>query len=204
MASKDKFIVTSPVAEFGYAHLRTPDTKFNPEGDYKLDFFLSPEDAKAFVERIEKDPRAVVNGKKAKVKATKVDGLIKFKSKQHAVVKNKKGETFDVKPRLFYIVDGKTTPYPETAAAPFAGSRGEVEVEVVPFEGFGGGLTLRVRAVRLHEVVEGATSGAAGDWDEIPEGFTSGVKEAPVKEGNEFANDEDGDDEDSEELDERW
>lgn len=204
MAKSEKFIVTSPVAEFGYAHLRTPDTKFDADGAYKLDFFLSPEDAKAFCEVIEADPRASVNGKKSKVKATKVDGLIKFRTKQKAIVRNKKGEAFDVKPRLFYIVDGQTAPYPEEKGAPFAGSKGEVEVEVVPFEGFGGGLSLRIRAVRLHEIVEGSSASSTGNWGEVAEGYTAGVSSAPER-GESSGGDDDGDDSsDDDELDERW
>lgn len=205
MAKSDKFIFTFPVAEFGYAHLRTPDTKFNADGgDYKLDFFLDPEAAREAVAQIEADPRAVVKGKKSKVKATKVDGTIKFRSKQKAVVRNKAGEQFDVKPRLFYIVDGQTVPYPEDKPAPYAGSRGEVEVEIVPFEGFGGGLSLRLRAVRLHEIVEGASTGqAAGNWGDVPEGVSTGVSQAPERPTSDGSDDDDdGDDDDS--LDDRW
>lgn len=200
MAKQPKFIVTSPVAEFGYAYLRTPDTQFNPEGDYKVDFYLDPEKATEFCKMIESDPRAVVKGKRSRVKATKVDGKIKFRSKQHALVKNGKGETFEVKPQVFHIVDGKTEPYPEDAPPPFMGSTGEVEVEVVPYEGFGGGLTLRLRAVRLHEVVSGA-SGGSRSWSDVAEGYTSSSVERDTSDNAEVGDEEDEGDDDS--LD-RW
>lgn len=203
MAKQDRFIVTTPVVELGYGYLRTPDTKFNPDGDYKLDFFLSPDEAKAFCENIEKDKRSasIKTGKKGKLKGTKVDGLIKFKTKQHAKVKSKSGEEFEMKPRLYYIVDGKTEPYPEDSPLPWSGSTGEVEVEVVPFDGFGGGITLRLRAVRLHKIVEGQASGS-GNWSTVEEGYgsTSEARSKVDAEEEDFEDDEEDDDEEGE----RW
>jgi len=201
MAKKDKFIVTTPTAEMGYGHLRYPDTKFNPEGDYKQDFFLNSEEAKAFCLTIEGDPRAVVKGKKAKLKPTKVDGQFKFKTKQHAKVKSG-DEVFEVKPRLYYIVDGKTVEYPEDAPTPYAGSKGQLELEVVPFEGFGGGLSLRLRAIRFTEIVEGS-KGTSGNWDDVEEGYTSKAIERPQTPSDK---DDDLDDEveENDDEEERW
>lgn len=195
MAKKEKFIVTTPTVELGFGSLRTPDTKFNPEGDYKQDFFMSPEAAKAFVEKVESDPRMAAFGKKAKLKFTKVDGTIKFRTKQHAVVKNKAGEVFNVKPRLFYIVDGKTVEYPEDAPNPWSGTKAEIEVELVPYDGFGGGVTMRLRAVRFLEIVEGKKK--TGNWSEVPEDYTSPAVarvEAPTE--ADFDDDAEGDDDD--------
>lgn len=204
MAKKDKFIVTTPVVELGYGYLRTPDTHFNADGDYKQDFFMSPEDAKAFCARIESDPRSITQkGKKAKLKGTKVDGLIKFKTKQHATIENRSGEKFEVKPRLYHIVDGKTVEYPEDAPLPWSGSTGEIEVEVVPFDGFGGGLTLRLRAIRLHEVVEGK-SGGNSNWADVEEGYTSQSKERPAAQDEEDSGFDDAEEEDDEDGEERW
>lgn len=210
MAKQEKFIVTTPVAEIGYAWLRKPDTAFNKEGDYKADFFLTQEEAVAFCRMIESDPRAMVKGRAAKLKGTKVDGMIKFKSKQHAQIKKKvpgkDDEIIHIQPKLFYIVDGKTVPYPEDAPAPFGGSTGELELEVVPFEGFGGGLSLRLRAIRLHEVVSGGT-GSSGAWADTPDGYTSGNKQYVAADGpeagsggNEFEDVEDEEEDD----DARW
>lgn len=209
MAKNDKFIVTTPIVELGYGYLRTPDTKFDTKGSYKQDFFMSPADAKNFVAQIESDPRAVVKGKKAKVKFTKVDGTMKFRSKQNAEVKSKDtGEVFNIKPRLYYIVDGKTIEYPEDSPIPFSGSTGEIEVEVVPFEGFGGGLSLRLRAIRLHKIVTG-TPKASGDWAEVSEDFVSGVEVRDtsntgkaVDSGEDVDTDDDMDD--MEDDDSRW
>lgn len=204
MAKAEKFIVNTPVAELSYGYLRFPDTKFNPEGDYKQDFLLSAEDAKKFCERVESDPRAVVKGKKAKVKFTKVDGQYKFRSKQHATVKTKSGEVFEMKPRLYYIVDGKTVEYPEDKPQPWSGSTGEIEVEIVPFDGFGGGLTMRLRAIRLHKIVEGKTGGN-GNWEEVEEGYTSSSAPRPVSDDDEKElSEEDVEDESDDEEEERW
>lgn len=197
MAKKERFIVTTPVATLGYGFLRTPDTKFNKEGDYKQDFFLSEEAAKAFCTMVNKDPRA----KGAKLKYTKVDGTFKFRSKQHATIKSKNGEVFDMKPRLYYIVDGKTVEYTEDMPAPWSGSTGEIELEVVPFDGFGGGLTMRLRAIRLHDIVEGKTGG--GNWADVEDGYTSASKarseESPDDDDDDFEDDVEDDDEE-----EKW
>lgn len=210
MAKKDLFIVTTPPAEIGYAWLRKPDTAFNKDGDYKADFFLTPDEATEFCKMVENDPRSLVKGKKVKVKGTKVDGKIKLKSKQHATITMKKGgkeEKIEIKPKLFYIVDGKTVPYPEDAPTPFAGSVGELELEVVPFEGFGGGVSFRLRAIRLHEIVEGTSGGSGNSWSDTPEGYTSGKKqyEASDAEGAEDEPEQDADDEGDYDDDEaRW
>lgn len=205
MAKADRFIVTTPVVELGYCYLRKPDTQFNKEGDYKADILMTPEQAKEFCARVESDARATVKGKKARLKPTKVDGQIKFKTKQHAIIKLKSGDTTEVKPRLYHIVDGKTVEYPEDAPAPFAGSKGEVEVEVVPFEGFGGGLTLRLRAIRFHEIVGGSTGGT-GDWAEVDDGYTSGVRKYEKAEGEDSEDDSDSSDveDNSDDEDDRW
>lgn len=202
MAKQDKWIVTTPEVIFSYGYLRTPDVKFNPDGDYKQDVLMTPEQAKKFCEQVESDPRAIVKGKKARLKFTKVDGMLKFKTKQHAKI-TYKGETFDVKPNLYYVVDGKTVEYPEDAPIPYAGSTGQLEVEVVPFEGFGGGLSLRLRAVRLKDIVEGKKT-TTGDWDEVPEGYTSKAIEKPIAEDTEGDIDEDEVEEDDDGAEERW
>lgn len=171
MAKKQRWIVTTPVVTIGYNHLRTPDTKFDAEGDYKCDFFMDEAQAKAFCTAINKDARA--GGKK--VKYTKVDGQFKFKTKQSAIIRDKKsGEEYDMKPRLNYIVAGKTVEYPETSPSPWSGSRAEIELEVVPYDTFGGGLTLRVRALRLHSIVEGKPQ---GNWAEVDEDYSSSSAE---------------------------
>ena len=204
MAKADKFIVTTPVVELGYAWLRVPDTAFNKDGDYKADFFMTPEQAKEFCAMVESDPRALVKGKKARLKGTKVDGQIKFKSKQHAKItikNNGKEEVIDMKPRLFYIVDGKTVEYPESEPAPFAGSKAELELEVVPFDGFGGGLSLRLRAMRLHEIVAGSTGGG-NTWGDVEEGTSTGIRQRSESDNKEYSTD-DADDSDDDD-DSRW
>jgi len=209
MAKQEKFIVTTPVAEIGYAWLRKPDTAFNKEGDYKADFFLTQEEAVAFCRNIESDPRAMVKGRAAKLKGTKVDGMIKFKSKQHAQIKKKvpgkDDEIIHIQPKLFYIVEGQTVPYPDDAPAPFGGSTGELELEVVPFEGFGGGLSLRLRAIRLHKVVSGGT-GTSGAWADTPEGYTSSSAQYQAADGPEAATGDDPEveEDDGEGEDDRW
>jgi len=167
MAKSNKWIVYTPVVELGYCWLHKPDDKFG-DPTYKAEFFLSPEQAKKFAEMLENDPRAVLDKKKLKLKGNSVDGKVKFRAKQAASISFKdkntgEVQTSEMKPKILMLKDGETIDY--EGGYPKAGSTGEFELEVVPYSGFGGGLGLRLRGVRLHDVVEGA-SGESQAWGE--------------------------------------
>lgn len=165
---KELWIVYTPVVELGYCWLQKPDTKF---GDpvYKAEFLLTPEQAKQFAKVIESDPRATFKGKARQLKGTKVDGKVKFRAKQAAQIKwidKKTGEAQvkDVKPKLLRLVDGATVDY--EGGYPKEGSTGEFEFEVVPYDQMGGGISLRLRGVRLHDVIEGSADDGNDKWGE--------------------------------------
>ena len=182
MAKQDKFIIKTPVVELAWPYLRQPDTQFDAIGHYKCDFLMTPEQANDFVQKIFEDPRSISKGKPSKPKGTKSEDKIKFRTKQKAKISYQKdGQTIetDMAPKLYYIVDGKTLPYPDDSPSPYSGSTGELEIEVAPFDGFGGGVTLRLRSVRLHDVVS-SSGGSGGGWDDVSE---DAVEESSETEG---------------------
>lgn len=186
--AKDKnapwIVYTGPV-ELGYMHVVRPDDKFG-EAVYKCEFFKTPEDAKAFVKAIESDPRA--GGKK--LRTTKVDGKIRLRAKQKALLTwidkaTGKPATRDMKPRLLHLVDGKVEVY--EGPTPFSGLVADLELEVVPYDNLGGGITLRIRGLLLHEVVTGTAGGTQWGGDTHYEGG---------QESSDDGESDDGDDDD--------
>ena len=51
MAKRDN--ITTPTGVAVYPHLKRPDTKFNPDGDYSVKLRLPAEDAESLVEKID-------------------------------------------------------------------------------------------------------------------------------------------------------
>lgn len=168
MAKKEKWIVYTPLVELSYCWIMMPDSKFG-DPTYKAEFLLTPEQAKQFASNLEGDPRAAIDGKKMKLKGTQVDGKIKFRAKQARTLtwKDKatgETQTKDIQPKVLQLVDGETIDY--KGGYPMPGSTGEFELEVVPYTQMGGGLSLRLRGVRLHDVIEGAKSDGGDSWGE--------------------------------------
>jgi hypothetical protein len=161
----EKFIVKTPVVQLSWPYLRQPDTQFDSIGHYKCDFLMTPEQAEEFVSQCSV---FTVKGKPAKPKSTRSDDMVKFRTKQKAQItyeKNGVSKTVDMAPSLYYIVDGKPEKYPDDAPSPYSGSTGKLEIEVTPYEGFGGGVTLRLRSVLLHDIVT-PSSGSGSGWDD--------------------------------------
>lgn len=186
MAKSDKWIVYTPVVELGYCWLFKPDDKFG-DPSYKAEFFLTPEQAKKFADLLENDPRATVDKKKLKLKGNAVDGKIKFRAKQAATITFKdkatnEVQTVSLKPKILTIQDGATVDY--EGGYPKAGSTGEFELEVVPYTGFGGGLGLRLRGVRLATVIEGASGEEQAAWGEAAFDAEAIVASEPTTEGD--------------------
>lgn len=172
--AKPWIVYTGPV-ELGYMHIVRPDEKFG-EPVYKCEFFKTPEDAKAFVKAIESDPRA----QSQKLRTTKVDGKIRIRSKQKAILTwvdkaTGKPATRDMKPRLLHLVDGKVETY--EGPTPYSGSVADLELEVVPYDNLGGGITLRIRGLLLHEIVTGTGGGTQWGGDTSYEGSDEGSAE---------------------------
>lgn len=164
-----------------YPYLTKPDTKFNADGEYKVKLRLKPDstirDAKgkevADVQSFIDDMmiKAVEKAKqenKGRIKEGEPpytiddetgDLLVNFKLK--AQVKPKDGEPFSQKPALF---DAKGKPI--TPESIWGGSKIKVSFEVVPFytKMAGAGVTLRLKAVQVLELVTGGSGGSAESY----------------------------------------
>lgn len=161
-----------------YPYLTAPDTKFNADGEYKVKLRLNPDsmirdvqgreiaDVQTFLDDMmlkalekakaenkgrikEGDPPYIIDDETG-------DLLVNFKLK--AVVRTKEGSTFSQKPALF---DAKGKPI--TPESIWGGSKIKVSFEVVPYytKIAGAGVTLRLRAVQVLELVTGGSGGSA-------------------------------------------
>jgi hypothetical protein len=156
-------IHVTPVGTAIYPWLNKPDTKFNPDGEYSVSLLLS-EDAAKVVNNVVKP---LMNGGKHNPIKPEVDDqgngtgnyTIKFKLK--AKVSPKRGQPFEQKPilldedgnRLEKLIGG--------------GSKIKIAYEAYAYDGMGGGVTLRVKKVRIAQdgLVE-YTSKDNVDWGE--------------------------------------
>lgn len=164
--------LTTPKGVARYPKLAEPDTKFNPDGDYKIDLALvtdSPEDRglrgkllpllAASLDRARREnPKFARLIKTAEPWGPELDqegnetGRTLFKFKLKAKVRTKAGKEWDQKPAVFDAFGNPTDPKIG------GGSIVQVGTEVVPYYTAGdkiAGLTMRLQAVKVIERVEG-------------------------------------------------
>lgn len=180
----------SPKATAKWAVLNKPDTKFKPEGEYRVTLVIPEADAQGFIEQLDKLHAAAVAEVKAqlladpkkrlKAKTMKTEnmpyskdldgegeetGLVKFNFKAKASGKRKDLTEWTFKPRVF---DAKGKPL-AAGIQVWGGSVVKVAFQAKPYfvEASGQtGLTLSLQAV---QVIELKTSGGA---DASAFGFT--------------------------------
>ena len=175
----------SPKGIASYPHLTKPDTKFNPDGEYKVSLIVAGDDASKIVDFLtEQHKAAVARAKKEnagkRVKESELpfienddDGTVTFKFKMKAKVAPKKGDPFEQKPALFDAKGKPLTGDPKVGG----GSVIKVSYEVVPYYTAiaGAGVSLRMKAVQIIELKEysgGGTAESYGFGEE--EGFEAG------------------------------
>lgn len=144
MAQMKRQQIVTPKGVAVYPHLNTPDTKFTPEGEYKVNLKLTAEDAAPLIAeltaaldayhaaQIKIDPK-VARFNKALPMDEEVDdqgnltGNMIFKFKQKASVTTRTGDTIDFKVALF---DAGVKPTTETVGG---GSIIKVAASVWPY-----------------------------------------------------------------------
>lgn len=207
MSAKKKLEqVTSPegIAQFPWLH--KPDTKFNPDGDYKVTLALpaKAKETKEFIAKLDEAYDAAVEKAKAEVaekkgaaaakkikladKPYKLEEdkdtgkptgnmLVNFKLK--AKVKSKKdGEVYEQHPHIFDAKGKRLAVTPRVGG----GSKIKTSAFLVPFytAQVGAGLTLRLRAVQLIELVEFGDGNATSYGFGEEEGYEAEAEEAPA------------------------
>ena len=163
----------SPKGIASYPYLTNPDTKFNPDGEYKVSLIVAGDDASKAIDFLtEKHNASVAQAKKEnagkRVKEGELpciendDGTVTFKFKMKAKVTPKKGDPFEQKPALF---DAKGKPLTgETKVG--GGSTIKVSYEVVPYYTAiaGAGVSLRLKAVQIIELKKYSGGGNAESY----------------------------------------
>jgi hypothetical protein len=203
MSTKPKaprFVTPTGVAQ--YPHLTKPDTKFNPDGEYKVSLELDAHAAEEIVSFLDEQfEQAVASAKKEnpgkKIKEGDVpysvneeNGKVTVRFKLKAKVTPKKGEPWDQKVAIF---DAKGQPITGEIKIG-GGTKMKVSYELVPYYTAiaGAGISLRVRAVQIIELVEygsGAQAGSFGFGEE------DGYEAAPTAKTDDFKDETNSDQE---------
>ena len=174
MAEKKKaerFVPPKGIASYPY--LTNPDTKFNPDGEYKVSLIVAGDAASKAIDFLtEQHEVAVAKAKKEnagkRVKESELpfieneDGTVTFKFKLKAKVTPKKGDTFEQKPALFDAKGKPLTGDPKVGG----GSVVKVSYEVVPYYTAiaGAGVSLRLKAVQIIELKDYSGGGNAESY----------------------------------------
>lgn len=193
----------TPIGVAKYPYLAKPDTKFNPDGDYKVNLEIDAEVAgeviafldeqfAASVEKAKKEnPGKKIKAGEAPYTVDEDSGKVTLRFKLKAKVSPKEGDPFTQKPAMF---DAKGKPLVGEVKVG-GGSKLKVAYEVIPFYTslVGAGLSLRLRAVQVIELVEFGGGAGAGDYGF---GEEEGYAAPDNKNENGFTDESSGDDED--------
>ena len=185
--------ITTPVGVAQWPRLNEPDTKFNKDGVYSVGLRLSAEDAQpivemltnalaAHVDKLEKEKKKVSGGRLPSTDVVDQDsnptGEVEFRFKLNAIGMSG-GDRWEQRPALF---DSNGKPITETIGG---GSKIKIGAEVIPYHTSiaGAGISLRLKAVQVIELVEYTKGDSFDSWSFSKEkGFeTSGKEEAATE-----------------------
>ena len=189
----DKLKLTTPVAKLKYPKLIEPETKFNPEGVYKATAVIDSAEAAALADALDD----LLPRHKASLKQQdpskkdwkladlpygyeEIDGkpcfVIKTKMKAKGI--DRDGRAWSSVPALF---DSKGQPVRdrESLKGMWSGTVAKVNFEACPFyqAALGAGITLRLKAVQIIDLVEGGGSAESFGFGE-EDGWTGTTSEA--------------------------
>ena len=189
-----------------FPYLFSPDTKFDSVGVYTVQLRLQGDpaaklkgDLESVLEEHIKEVATTTGKKPEKVLPIPMKNVtddagvsfIEFRFKMKPSFKSKTGEQVDQRPQVF---DSKLQPLTEESCLG-SGSEGKVSFDAVPYNtSFGCGITLRLRAVQIIDLVQYNGGNSASSGFEIEEGFVEDEskvapaaatkQEAPQAEGN--------------------
>jgi hypothetical protein len=189
----DKLRLTTPKATFKYPKLIEPETKFTPEGHYKVTAVIPAEDAGPMADQLD----ALFEAHKASLKAQApsqkfkaidpsfgfedIDGKPCFtiSVKMKAKGMDRDGRAWSAVPALF-DASGAPVKDRESLRGMWSGTEGRVSFEACPFyqPALGAGITLRLKAVQILKLVESGGSADSFGFQEETGGWAA--SEAPV------------------------
>lgn len=198
--------ITTPAGVAGYLYLSKPDTKFKEEGEYRAQITLDAKYSAKFEALIEEElakslakAKEENAGKRIKQADSPIryneDGTITLNTKCPAFVTSKKtGERFSLRPTVF---DGAGNRLNNDNLKAGQGSTIKVNLEIRPYYTalVGAGVTLRLVAVQIIELVEFGGGSAAGfgfdtDGDAIELAASKPERAAPAPAATDFDDDD--------------
>jgi len=187
----EKIRLTTPTCRFQYPKLIEPETKFNPEGVYKIVGLLDPDDADGIATQLDELLTRHKESLKAQAPTQKfkladlpygyetIDGTNYFviKAKMKAKGIDRDGRPWSSAPALFDARGGAIKDR-ETLKGMWSGTTGRISIDACPFyqAALGAGITLRLKAVQIINLVEGGSSaesfgfGQEEGWTPTPVG----------------------------------
>jgi hypothetical protein len=191
----DKLRLTTPKATLKYPKLIEPETKFSPEGHYKVTAIIPAEEAGPMADQLD----ALFEAHKASLKAQapsqkfkavdpsfgyeEIDGkpcfTVSVKMKAKGV--DRDGRAWTASPALFDAT-GAPVRHRESLRSMWSGTTGRVSFEACPFfqPAIGAGITLRLKAVQIIDLVESGGSADSYGFQEEAGGWASSETEASV------------------------
>ena len=191
----DKLRLTTPKATFKYPKLIEPETKFSPEGHYKVTAVIPAEEAGPMADQLD----ALFEAHKASLKAQApsqkfkaidpsfgyedIDGKPCFtvSVKMKAKGMDRDGRAWTASPALF-DASGAPVKHRESLRGMWSGTTGRVSFEACPFfqPAIGAGITLRLKAVQIIDLVESGGSADSYGFQEEAGGWATSETEASV------------------------
>lgn len=225
MAERKKSVqFVTPKGRFSFPKLHEPDTKFKKEGEYSVKLILGAEDAQALIAKLQplhdeaveqgKEKYAALPVKTRKQTEFKVTPFyspvydketeeetgeyeFNFKMTASGEIKSgpKAGQKWTRKPQLF---DAKGKPLPKSVQI-WSGTIGKVAFEVG--EGYyttaaGAGISLRLNAVQVIELVSGGKKDAKGYGFTQEDGYEADEEFEDETEGQSEGGEDSGSDDD--------
>jgi len=183
MSDKPNYeVFTTPVGELVYPWVTKPDVRYDPDGVYQTKLLLPFEGAQELIARLEGvrnsftetldvakqksyNPVAVYEEELDEEGAETGNVLIKFKLK--ALVTPREGDAFEQKPVVINAEDGAAIEQPV-----YGGTMARLKGQIVPYTNAMSktvGVTLRLRAIQVHELVTGNGTGGGAFWSDFDE-----------------------------------
>ena len=197
MANNKPQTIVSPAGTAVYPWITKADTKFNPGGDYRTGLRMPIEVAQPLIDKLEAiRQEALAESKKTKKKPPKEGNLpwspvyddegnetgeIEFKFKTKASITTKEGKTIN---KVIKCVDAKKQPLDESISI-YGGSVLKVAFQPIAYDvaAVGVGLSLRMVAVQVLELVEG---GGGGNFFDEEDGYSAKAKVEESSEDEDF------------------
>jgi len=191
----EKLRLTTPKCVFRYPKLIEPDTKFNPDGDYKVTAMIPAAEGAGIADQLDALYEAHKSSLKEQAPGQKfkavdpsfgyedIDGVPHFtltaKSKAKGIARD--GRAWTALPPLF-DASGAAVKDRETLRSMWSGTTGRVSFEACPFfnPAIGAGITLRLKAVQILELVSNGGSANSYGFQEEAGWSSSSQAESQV------------------------